>query len=73
MKLTPMEFVRPCQLGSTYRIGEVAGFDEATCEMLREQGFAKLAKKTRARAAKSDNTGPESDGGGGSHDNQTAA
>ena len=39
-----IKFLKPCQQGTLYNKGEIAGFDKATEERLVEQGFAQVHK-----------------------------
>ncbi len=39
-----VKFVKPCQQGSLYNPGEIAGFDKETEARLVKQGFAEAVK-----------------------------
>jgi hypothetical protein len=43
-----VKFLRPCQQGTLYNEGEIAGFDKETEERLVKQKFAELVKAEKS-------------------------
>lgn len=43
-----VKFLKPCQQGTLYNEGEIAGFDKATEARLIKQGFAEAVKPEKA-------------------------
>ena len=46
-----VKFLKPCQQGSLYNKGEIAGFDKDVEERLIKQGFAEAVKSDAKKPA----------------------